>query len=226
MNTVTTLTDPGFCQEIIDLIDGTHWTKGHLETHCLVNALPGERLDPTVETVDMWMYYDKFAQMRFTRDLAVWKNTVPSDRSEDQPNKAEYGVGPQYLKNEPPTLKYIRNRPRHFTKPVLVATYKKAQWCLVGMIMKIADLKFDQDEAQLYDEIDGGAHGRNQVYTQAWRIIDQMARDLKVSSRAQPSSAIGGIEQWNDHESTTKADVRALVVRTQDHFIAQSGEGI
>lgn len=159
MPTATRLTDREFHQEILDLVNGTHWTKGYLATHCWVPIPPDKKLPEDAEVLPM-----------------VFS-----------------------LK----TGKIVTSRPRKGLYEERLV-YQKAQWCLVGMVLKVADL--------------GMYEGQIETDAQVIRIIEQLYNQLPKEFR----NGLGSddyyedIEWWNDRPGRTKQDIIDLVTRARD----------
>lgn len=176
--------DSKLCDEVVSLVDGTHWVQEALHTWCPV-PINGKVEDVPLEDL-----------IRSYRVTDGYDNTttivnVPSGSSLD-----DYGYGGTFWKVEE-------------IKP----QQKKAQWCLVGMVLKVAGLR--QSE------------GAFQESKQASRIIDEINKTLRdqgqVIEMTQPTHTqrVGTIEDWNDVEGRTKEEVRDVVADTRDRLLAE-----
>jgi len=229
MNTITPTplkSDSEFCQEIIDLIDGTHWTKGSLETSCKIPVFSKESAPKNVELTDEYVTYNKRARMRWRTEYQEWKLTPPSRRESNPPNRSEYDAEDIFVVNQNQLRNYRRNP--MYAEPIKVGTYYKSKWCLIGLVLKVAALP-PTSESPLYmiDVNNGGMPNedvRNVDHKQPWRIIDALVGEItnrvkmKSPKRLPASEVIVRVEGWNDDEDTTREDVRDVVVKTRDHF--------
>lgn len=217
MTTVITRTDSEFSQEIIDLIDGTHWTQGSLETTCRVDLFPGEQAPEGAETGEVFLTHYKAYRMEWRRNYQEWLNTPPSQRTTNPPTKEEHGAEDIIVDEDD-----IGGYGSKYSEPKLIGVYYKAQWCLVGMVLKVAALP-TSSESSLYRNHDDESL-RNGRHMQPWRIIDQIAHQIRVSKDLpdvdddSASVTITNVEGWNDDDNRTKEEVREIMVEVRDHF--------
>src|SRR6266487_6414228 len=101
-----TRTDSEFLDEIIQLIDGTHWTKGSLDTYCWVPVKIAPAPEGT-ETGSRYVMFDEDApdnpELYHTCGSNIWNEDL-------QPQEC----------------------------------WAKSQWCLMGMVLRVADLYMDE----------------------------------------------------------------------------------
>ena len=231
--TVPTYTDAEFTQEVIDLIDGTHWTKGHLENWCPVPVLKGDVLPKNAETSSVWITYDVKGRMAYIKARQEWRFTPPSKRDTYEP--ADYESGGDDIRFDARDFDHATAAypPPTYAAPVLQYTYRKAQWCLVGMILKVARLHMTEQELYKENDEDGSYRRVEPDRDQPWRIIDRTIIEIQdrynnnartAPSFWEPASIIQRVEEWNDDERRTKEDVREVMVNVRDHFLT-IGEG-
>jgi hypothetical protein len=164
--------DAQFCDQIVELIDGTHWAQGQLHTFCWVPVV-GE-LPAGAQTATKWEFTSDY-------DGTLYADVKPSD----------------YPSRE-------------------VVCWRKSEWCLVGIVMQVAALPTD-DERHIEE------------HEQSLRIIKRLWEQLPESEQSDNIEAavdrlgreIGDLESWNDHQATTKALVRALVIRARDAALTE-----
>jgi hypothetical protein len=183
MAATTTRTDAEFIDEIIELIDGTHWTRGSLDTFCWVPV----RVVQAPEGEEIRDRYVKFA-----------------DEDEDWADEDVPFVSAQF------NIWKDNREPQ--------ACWRKDQYCLMGMVLKVAKLYMDETAIRRHD--------------QALRVTELLWDQLPKNHQQDPdkysylgedtrrfreiSTKVHDIEGWNDCDDRTKAEVRELCVAARD----------
>lgn len=251
---MTRLNDVEFCDEIIALIDGTHWKQSELGSHCWVRITEEEYDENNSDHQKGCVIVRRFID-----------NTVKeSDPAPSDPRQLA-GMKHNIARN------LARGRGNEDYKPIGVIEvkenipmYRKAQWCIIGMVMKVGGI--DHNTTGLYEDIiyahelgvgddpDGyrgsdfaAVMSRSELKDaarQMKRIVEQMFEKLPNDNRVDKeafeevknpgpdagpqgiiSRKISIIECWNDNEATSRADVRDLVVNTKEEFMKAQTEG-
>lgn len=196
-STKTRLKDSEFHEEILQLIRGTHWTKGTLDDVCWIPLPEGMSLEEA---------------------------------------KAKYGaletklveIAP--MVDEQPVIHETIDAPwvdKDAYKPQRCGM--KHKMCLIGMVLKVADLEFqesyiegrDQESRivqQLYAQLPENVRARydreaKEALSDAHLVTSMSREEYEELTRLR--YMIGGIEGWNDDAATTKQDVINLVVRAK-----------
>ena len=182
------LKDSAFVDEVVDLIDGTHWVSGHLETWCPV---------------------------RIGRDQAV--DDVPEDDRLYEVTYRQAGGGDVFRQHtdtlgEAEDLVVRRRAMGYIAEVTPDPMMRKSQWCLVGMVLKVARLPMSESEIVTGD----GAV----VVEQPWRVIEELATTIAAR---EGHTTIGWhlvslVEQWNDSDGRTKEEVREVAAQTADRL--------
>jgi len=188
---VSVQADAEFCDQILELINGTHWVQGRLRTFCWVptDRTEGDDLKKLYAITESFMAYD----------------------DEDQ----EIGIQT--------SVKYVDNPAYAPDGAEPVFCMKKAQWCLIGMVMQVADLL--DSEVPLTDDPDAedGEEEKINAHDQAERIcvgfFEQLPASYNTPHVVTLNHKITAVENWNDLNSTTKQDVIDLVTRARDAFL-------
>lgn len=217
-----TRTDGELLQEILDLIDGTHWMQGELGHACYI---------PLPEGVSEEEWRKEFPKIE-TRTVEI-----VSEGTEDPQI-------PLTLKNRQEAVDY-GYEPTKFEEK---RCYLKMKYCLVGMVLKV--LGVDKSDGDAFDERSiqlntQGARIIDLLFVQLPKKYhskhkDQLEETVRHGDKrrtfeseeareahwatAELSSKISYLEGWNDERGsdifgitdTAKQDVRDLVERARD----------
>lgn len=192
MSTVTERTDAQFLQEILDLINGTHWRKGELSSECAIPLSDPSQAPEGKEIEELWRaklkpeYIEEIEDPR--QDAYVYRSS-----------KKDFYV----FRNGNENL-----LPQFEAPPERVSCYYKSKYCLIGMVLKVANLRMAEGTL---DE---------RVTPQPWRVVDLIYQSIDKDDTAKApyitSSPVRDIEEWNDHPETTREDITRVVTRARD----------
>jgi hypothetical protein len=202
-----TRTDGEFLDEILQLINGTHWKQGTLKDSCWVPLPEGMSLEEAKAA------FGTTVETKLTR---IVQRIMPV-----APEKQEVEV---YDEEEQPWMSQARGVERK-------QCYLKFQYCLVGMVLQVASLEMEENKIEedsqelrvirlLYAELPENLRERTEKHLQ--HEVEMVRTHFMVASpedevrRADRSYKIGAIESWNDELGRTKQDVIDLVTRARD----------
>jgi len=224
----TQYTDEEYLTEILQLVRGTHWTKQELETFCMIPLSPGEEVDPD-ELFQGYKVNPKYAYDTYLGEVGELEDAMDWIRW-------EYRFFPAGLRYVEAEQTYDDEHEKTLSELLLSGVliedraWKKAQMCLIGMVLKVGQLHMDEDQ------IVAVRVAISEATAQSRRIVERLFKALPEEQdyahvgrapwkKSNPEEfehysefdhiavKIQNIESWNDLHTTTKELVEDVLIK-------------